>query len=143
MCLTADYRFHSHRKAFVTEEDLVVYKKLLTCGGTYFTPMQLAPVYFENGTATLESKFSFSIYHGRYFHVNKGIHCYCSTNFGKHRLRGYKHYAIIPKGTKYYADIFYPCLVAHKLIIFKSINDFRKYCEEHNINSDKYTHGKD
>lgn len=135
MCLT----ILKNTNKFVAESNILVYKCLDCEDDKYCTPFQYVPIYFNNGKTELEVKnFTYS-HHIDILHisntVNQGIHAYYVYNETKEVCKAFgyccgtkTHYAIIPKGAKYYVgnkgDV-----VSTKLIIFETEEDYKNYVE--------------
>ena len=146
MCLTIDERIHTKRtskicrlndvykpkampKWFVAKTNIFCNKYLTKNNiGDYVTPYQWRKVEFVNGRATIESDYEYhnvrmfvsSGSYGNSYHVDAGVHA--NIGEGDHGLSE-KFFAIIPKGTKYYIG-YYDDIVAEKLIVFESEDDF-------------------
>lgn len=122
-----------HYIPFVAEKDIHVYKQLsqpYLDEKKYYTLYRFSPVNFKKGICELSSKnFSY-----------KGSDAYCCVYHGIHARRTKTmggipfrclHHAIIPKGTQYFLGRMND-VVALKLIVFKDVTDYKKYCKENN-----------
>ena len=152
MCLYINTKVHKKQKGekfpapFIADENILVFKFLIKqwvekkCW--YLTPYQTKIITFnENNYCLVKSdlidifcpfgiQFSQSVLDNkRFYKVFEGIHSYYEDNADDW---GEKHYAIIPKGTKFYigdsGDI-----VSQKLIIFKNQNAYKQYLKENKI----------
>ena len=120
MCLVISLRYHKYRLTpLIANEDILVYKRLNHYGKSkdYYTPVMDAIVKFYRNKAILQDNFG--VWNGR---VEEGIHSYVEKRFTPGM-----HYAIIPKGTKFFIG----CggdVVSEKLIIYKKKPLFFKCC---------------
>lgn len=126
-----------YSKPFIAEKDIIVYKALgnYYCFGIkhFYTPFMNYPIVFVDGKCIISSvlQTNSSPY------VRNGVHACVNENLIKITIEFFsetkkitKHWAIIPKGSKYYfgAD---EDIVSNELIVFKTREDFRKYRKEH------------
>ena len=125
-----------YSKPFIAEKDIIVYKALDHCdcfgNKRICTPYRYYPIVFVNGKCIISSVLprSGSLY------VDFGVHAFVNEEKIKRTCHFFpetkmtKHWAIIPKGSKYYIgqeeDI-----VTNELIVFKTRKEFRKYRKEH------------
>ena len=127
--------------ANIAEKDILVFKCLDYRCGEYATSFRYYPIRFDSGNKTELSaeiqKGDKQYVDGEYFDtILAGIHAY--RNLGYATLIAYSynmlfntnvHYAIIPKGTKYYIGE-HEDIVAERMIIFKNKKDYFKNLEE-------------
>lgn len=140
MCLITSNYYHkkdknSNVKCFVAEEDILVYKCLDCKDGAFCTPFQYMPITFKRGKYIYTKVYmKEKAYCGmnEYGYVYSGIHAYrakikayaVSKSF--YDFDGtYMHYAVIPKGSKFYLgnddDI-----VSNNLIVYRDKKYFDK-----------------
>lgn len=135
MCLTILEKTNKR----VAVNDILVYKCLDYDSDSYSTPFQYFPIYFtENGRYWMSVKnFTYS-HEGNYKNVEQGIHAYYDKEMADDTSESFvdscgteTHYAIIPKGAKYYignkGDV-----VTTTLIIFETEKDYENYIVEKN-----------
>ena len=129
MCLVVE-KGTNKRKA---KADILVYKCLDECGGNYSTPFYYFPVYFEDGKCVLKVKHFTYNNDEKVIIVEEGIHSYYNKSSAQkiesvfyNTYGTNRHYAIIPKGVKYYigndGDV-----VSTELIIFETEEDYNQY----------------
>ena len=129
MCLIVE-KGTNKRKA---ETDILVYKCLDCSCGLHYTPYQNFPVYFKNGKCVMTTPHFSYERNGYRTIVKEGIHSFyrkikaeCVELSYNYCFGTRMHYAIIPKGTKYYigtaGDV-----VSTELIIFKTEKDYNNY----------------
>lgn len=142
MCLYINRNFHTscdNTDYIIAKDNLVVYKDLVCSdNGNYYTPFFGMEVNFnEDGVATLESDlkkkgifpFLFTKYSSGDIVITKGIHSntYCILNECYHI-----HYAIIPRGTRFYIgnanDV-----VSETLLVFENSASFFKYAKDKEV----------
>lgn len=125
-----------YSKRFIAEKDIIVYKALDHCdtfgNKCICTPYMYYPIVFVNGKCIISSVLTTSDSP----YVSVGVHAFRTEERIKRTCDFFpetkmtKHWAIIPKGSKYYIgqeeDI-----VTNKLIVFKTREEFRKYRKEH------------
>ena len=139
MCLTINMTIHKKENKkyvpFVAETDLRVYKCLDYENGEYCTPFQYLPIVFENNMKHLHANIILESFNK----IHVGIHSFhdiwyvISTTNQFHKSSGTKkHWAVIPKGSKFYIGIAGD-VVSEDLIIFKRRKDYRAYKKEHDV----------
>ena len=134
MCLTkSTIHRKNYSKPFVAEKDIIVYKALdhrdsLTRKKTLCTPFRYHPISFTDGKCVMAGNLECE----NKICVNIGFHSYVNEKEVKRVCEGFpetkmtKHWAIIPKDSKYFlGEDGY--IVSNKLIIFKTREDFREY----------------
>lgn len=124
-------------KPFIAEKDIIVYKALEQRDifelKNFYTPFMHYPIVFVNGkciiSSVLETNSSPYVGYGVHACVNENL-IKITIEFFSETKKITKHWAIIPKGSKYYigAD---EDIVSNELIVFKTREDFRKYRKEH------------
>ncbi len=119
MCLSVNLDFHKVKNnkpiALVAKQSILVYKVLEVKNNHYYTPYMLKAANFDDEYGMFFYKTTrFSInrthYYGQYhYDVLRGIHSYFDFDKAKHTsdfllTLGVSniHYAIIPKGSKFY-----------------------------------------
>ena len=125
-----------YSKPFIAEKDIIVYKALqhvncfeLKC---FYTPFILYPIVFVDGKCIISSVLKTNSSH----YVGEGVHAFVNEKMIKVTseflplIKIVKHWAIIPKGSKYYIGA-NEDIVSNELIVFKTREDFRKYRKEH------------
>lgn len=129
MCLT------TITNELTAKTDILVYKCLDFDGDIYCTPFRYMPVEFNNGRVELKSEL---IKIGKDC-VEIGIHSYFNKNDAITISRSFHansgtsmHYAIIPKGSRYYVGKVND-IASTKLIIFRTKKSFDTYCKTHLI----------
>lgn len=141
MCLTiSKIHKNNNNKPFIAEKDIIVFKALdhydlNNRKKVFCTPYQYYPIDFIDGKCVMKSDLYMKSESNCYF-VSIGIHSFRDEESAKVTCAGFpetkmtKHWAIIPKGSKYYIgdnnDI-----VSDNLIIFRTREDFREYKKEH------------
>lgn len=121
MCLVISLRYHKYQlEPLIANEDILVYKRLNHYGKSkdYYTPVMDTIVNFYRNKAILQDNFG--LWNGC---VEEGIHSYYVEKENPFGM----HYAIIPKGTKFFIG----CdgdVVSEKLIIYKRKPLFFKRC---------------
>ena len=151
MCLTIDKTEHTETmrygnykklpKPLIADKDIPCHKFLkYVRNHDYYTPYIVAKVEFnEDGIAILESdlkgkkKYPFGYKYCSFdkeHYIYEGIHSYCNNIicFVNHICFN----AIIPKGSMYYYGDDND-LVSDTLIVFKTKEDYQKYCEKSNM----------
>lgn len=115
--------------------DILVYKCLDFYGINYCTPFMYMLVNFNNGRAELKSQLIKTDKNC----VEIGIHSYFNKNNAVatsrlfHATHGTStHYAIIPKGSRYYIGKD-DDTASERLIIFRTKKSFDTYCKTHLI----------
>lgn len=138
MCLTiSNIHKENNNKPFIAEKDMIVFKALdhydLFKGKkTICTPYQFYPISFTDGKCVMKSDLN--KIDSRF--VDIGIHSYRKEEKAEISCLAYtetkmtKHWAIIPKGSKYYIGVDND-VVSNNLIVFRTREDFRKYKKEH------------
>lgn len=124
-------------KSFTARTDLEVIKVLNEYSYGFYTPYMNKQISFKDGKYLMKAGGNGAHLITRKSHsVNQGVHSYYDYN--KSGDKGYfalynckKHKSVIPKGTNYFVgedgDV-----VSEKLLVFKTDEDFFKYCEEGN-----------
>mgnify|MGYP007069842618 CR=1 FL=1 len=147
---------------FIYEQDFVVYKtvKKEYVGEEilYWSPVQDTPIRFKDGMCEMSTDFfgirwypSFDDGSEYIFCINEGIHAHTNKLLNEHteppglwRVFTSIHYAVIPAGTEFYwgdsSDI-----VAKRMIVFETEEDFEKYRETHNVaaTTQAWTHSRE
>ena len=134
MCLIkSTIHIKDYSKPFVAEKDIIVYKALdhrdsSTGKKTLRTPYQYCPISFTDGKCVmdgdLECTYDKNVSIGFHTFTSEGLISLVCEMFTATKMT--KHWAIIPKGSKYFIGI-EDEIVSNKLIIFKTREDFRKY----------------
>ena len=139
MCLTVNKKIHTNFKPLVAKYDIQVIK-LLCCHLNetveYVTPYFFKIVNFKNGKCMLKThKFTVEFLKNPLQQkvydmiISEGIHS--MTSIAPQALLS-QHYAIIPKGTKFFIGT--DCdIVSKKLIIFQSQSDYFSYKVKRNV----------
>ena len=119
----------------VAKVDIFVYKCLDYFYGNfctpYCTPFYFFPIFFENGEYVLKVKNFTYNKSSNNKRVEEGIHSYYNKSAAQKLEKDgiEKHYAIIPKGAKYYignnGDV-----VSTELIVFETEEHYKKYVEK-------------
>lgn len=121
-------------KPFIAEKNLLVYKQLLHCNnGKYTTPFHFLNISFEKNfpyqiESDLKGAFSFRVVkpiNSNYYQVENGVHSYIRQGTNTTIQNSTYHYAIIPKGSKFY--IGYCDVVSDKLWVFEKYTDYLQY----------------
>ena len=125
-----------YSKPFIAEKDIVVYKALEHCNifelKYFYTPFMNYPIVFVDGKCIIFSVLKTNSSH----YVGEGVHAFLNEKMIKINelfpltKKIVKHWAIIPKGSKYYIGT-NEDIVSNELIVFKTREDFRKYRKEH------------
>lgn len=139
MCLTiSNIHKNNNNKPFIAEKDIIVFKALdhydlSNRKKVFCTPYQYYPIDFFDGKCIMKSDLYKDI---DCCFVRIGIHSFRDEKSAKETCAGFtetkmtKHWAIIPKGSKYYIgndnDI-----ASDNLIIFRTRKDFSEYKKEH------------
>ena len=160
MCLYVDTNKHLANNSFVpkiAETDILVYKLLCLCSNEEFiTPYQGYPISFEKGKFVYP-KTEIGKINCEFFTIDEGIHSYFSKSAIEHILdiryshidsknlivfeneneivyNKYDsiHYAIIPKGSKYFIGIDGD-IVSNNLIVFENEIVYNKYESTHKV----------
>lgn len=138
MCLRIDTHIHKKNgkiKSLVAEQDILVYKVLISDGKHFCTPIRHYPIKFDNkGTYFYDvKKFGYcgSIKENN-LEVSRGIHSY-STIFDAYHASRFKmhkvHYAIIPKGSRFFINIesFTNEIASNNLVVFSDSECYHDY----------------
>lgn len=146
MCLSVNLDFHKVKNnkpiALVTKQSILVYKMLEVEGKHYRTPFQYNPINFDDEYGMFFYKTTrFSIdrmcFYGQKcaYDVSKGIHSYIDfddANYDNENLKNLRssnlnvHYAIIPKGSKFYIGYHCKDIVSSNLVVFKNKTKYNK-----------------
>lgn len=159
MCLSVNLDFHKVKDnkpiALVAKQSILVYKVLEVIGKHYRTPYMLESVNFDDEYGMLfykTTRFSFDkeyLSKRNYKHlVVKGAHSYFSldrANYDKiffEILSGSAtiHYAIIPKGSKFYIGSNYD-IASSNLVVFENedkYNENKEYFGDEPIEFSEY-----
>ena len=119
--------------ASIAEKDILVFKCLDYRCGEYATSFRYHPIRFDSDN---KAELSAEIQKGDFDTILTGIHAYRNLGYATNIAYSYHllfktevHYAIIPKGTKYYIGE-HEDIVAERMIIFKNNKDYFKNLEE-------------
>lgn len=147
MCLFVNTKYNHNGKSLVAKENILVYKALEYNCGKYKTFYQEMPINFGDGmyfykTHRLHKQRVDSgyVYKGEptyCYRIDKGIHSFIReynidafVECYKDWFTTQKHYAIIPKGSRFYigedGDI-----VSSNLIVFEMQKDYNKFVRNH------------
>lgn len=134
MCLVKSSIFkRNYSKPLVADEDIVVYKALdhrniFTGEKVIRTPYQFYPISFKDGKCVMDGYLECN----RFKSVSYGFHSYVDEEKADMSCKCFpetemtKHWAIIPKGGRYFlgndGDV-----VSDKLIIFETKENFMEY----------------
>jgi len=139
MCLRiSNIHKEKNNKPFIAKKDIIVFKALdhydlFNGKKTICTPYQFYPIDFIDGKCVMKSDL-YTESDSRF--VNIGVHSFTKEEKAEKTCAGFpetkmtKHWAIIPKGSKYYIGVDND-IVSNNLIIFRTREDFRKYKKEH------------
>ncbi len=133
MCLVS-----AIRTPFVANKPILVYKMLRRIPFRYRvreTPYQFLKISFKNGVCTLSSKLKYTTFISLhdFTEVSEGIHAWKRKKYANDAADCYKfyyggrariHYAVIPKGAKYFVGDY--DIVSEKMIIFINRKDLKK-----------------
>lgn len=132
MCLVSEIK-----TPLVAEKPILVYKMLKRLPFRYRvkeTPYQNLKISFEKGVCTLSAKLKYMFIHLiNATEVSEGIHAWKTKTWANEAADCYKnynggragiHYAVIPKGEKYFVGKF--DIVSEKMIIFLNKRDLKK-----------------
>lgn len=161
MCLSVDLGFHKVKSdkpiALVAKENILVYKVLEVKNNYYRTPYMLKGINFDDEYGMFFYKTTkFGIDRVRFFDqgreyceydVSKGIHSYfdfdnanrdfnCLKSLGVSNI----HYAIIPKGSKFYVGI-EGDIASSNLVVFENetkYNENKEYFGDEPIEFSEY-----
>ncbi len=142
MCLSVNLDFHKVKNnkpiALIAKQSILVYKVLEVGDKHYQTPYESMPIYFDKEYGMFSYKTTrFSILSDKrnnYYSVSIGIHSYIDfdeancTNVFLKNLGCYPsiHYAIIPKGSKFYIGRHFDDIVSNNLVVFKNKTKYNK-----------------
>lgn len=131
MCLVSEIR-----TPLVAEKPILVYKMLKRLPFRYRvkeTPYQNLKISFEKGVCTLSAKLKYMFTLISATEVSEGIHAWRRKTWANEAAYRYKrynggragiHYAVIPKGEKYFVGNY--DIVSEKMIIFLNKRDLKK-----------------
>lgn len=160
MCLSLNLNFHKVKNnkpiALVAKQSILVYKMLEAKGKNYRTPYMNKAVNFDDEYGMFFYKTTrFSIdrtyfYKKYHYDVSRGIHSFfdfdkanCAkdyhTNFGLNITTNI-HYAIIPKGSKFYIGSNYD-IASSNLVVFENetkYNENKEYFGDEPIEFSEY-----
>ena len=160
MCLSVNLDFHKVKDnkpiALVAKQSILVYKVLEVKNKHYRTPYMLKGINFDDEYGMFfykTTRFSINRTHYSYYYtqyhydVSKGIHSYFVFDKAKHTndfLQGLGvsniHYAIIPKGSKFYIGIDSD-IVSSNLVVFENeakYNENKEYFGDEPIEFSEY-----
>lgn len=162
MCLSVDLGFHKVKDnkpiALVAKQSILVYKVLEVKNKHYRTPYMLKGINFDDEYGMFfykTTRFSINRTHYSYYYaqyhldVSKGIHSYsvfdAANNASEHIkiMSGSNsniHYAIIPKGSKFYIGIDSD-IVSSNLVVFENeakYNENKEYFGDEPIEFSEY-----
>lgn len=129
--------FEGRYKSFTARTDLEVIKVLNEYSYGFYTPYMNKQISFKDGKSLMKAGGNGAhLTKRKSYSVNQGIHSYYDYNKSgdKSYFEYYnckKHKSVIPKGTNYFVGIDGD-VVSEKLLVFKTDEDFFKYCEEGN-----------
>ena len=155
MCLSVNLGFHKVKSnkpvALVTKQSILVYKVLSSTDGVhYYTPFILKSINFDDEYGMFfykTTKFSIDRDDQHHYDVLRGIHS-CIDFDKANCISGYFkifgvstiHYAIIPKGSKFYIGS--DCdIVSSNLVVFENeakYNEYKEYFGDEPIEFSEY-----
>ena len=158
MCLFADLNYHKVKKhkpiALVAKQSILVHKVLTSDGKHYCTPCMYKTINFDDEYGMFFYKTTrFSIFFDDYdYKVLRGIHSYIDidiANGAKEYFRNMYnpytksnvHYAIIPKGSKFYIGWRLIDIVSSNLVVFENeakYNENKEYFGDEPIEFSEY-----